>query len=388
MLLYAVAVAWVVFGFLSFGIVGFNYILARRAAKKTWKIRKDESYMPRVSIIVPTYNESEVIKYKLKNIMKLDYPKNLIQMVFVDSNSTDATVDIIRTFAQETKDIDTKVIVENERKGKTFALNVALKECTGEVVIVSDADCFWPSRILKDSLCYLGDPSIGAISGPKKLLNEQESWVTRNEGKYLKSMNLMKLGESKAGSTIFFEGGFAAFNKTTLNAFDPYDTGSDDCGTVIGVFEQDERAVMVPEAEFYTFFPRSWKGRTNIKIRRAVQLIRVLQNYLTLLLEGKIDTMKKTVVKNLLVYIFAPIMFLCFVATTVLLMLTIPLTILLLSLLLIPDVNIYLVEVMSSFLTMAVAGLLVASKKKSLIWKKPEDRGLVSEEKLARAGLV
>ena len=71
MLLYVIAVAWVVFGFLSFGIVGFNYLLARRAAKKTWKIRKDESYMPRVSIIVPTYNESEVIKYERWQLRRL-----------------------------------------------------------------------------------------------------------------------------------------------------------------------------------------------------------------------------------------------------------------------------------------------------------------------------
>jgi hypothetical protein len=200
-------------------------------------------------------------------------------------------------------------------------------------------------------------------------------------------MNLMKLGDSKAGSTIFFEGGFAAFNKTTLNAFDPYDTGSDDCGTVIGVFEQDERAVMVPEAEFYTFFPRSWKGRTNIKMRRAVQLNLVLRIYAKLLFAGRVKSMKKTVIKSLILFGLAPVMFLCFLVTTALLMLLYPTSVLLLVVFLLPKVNSYLVEANLSFLTMVSAGILALSKK-PLIWKKPEDRILIVEQPLVSANLI
>jgi cellulose synthase/poly-beta-1,6-N-acetylglucosamine synthase-like glycosyltransferase len=356
--------------------------------KKGWEIKKDKGYMPTVSIIVPTYNEVSVIGYKLRNLSKLVYPKNLMQFVFVDSHSTDETVDIIRDFAEENTSLNIKIIVENERKGKTHALNVALKDCSGDVIVISDADCFWPPEILNDSLCYLADPSIGAISGPKVILNKEDSWVTQNESKYLESMNSIKLGESKTYSTILFEGGFAAFSKTALEAFDPYNTGSDDCGTVIKVLERNKRAIMISEAKFYTFFPKSWKGRTEIKVRRAVQLVRVLREYLALLSRGKIKTAKNIVLRYALLYFLAPTMFLCFIATTISLMLTVPLSILFLSILLVPNVNAYIIEAMSGFLVMSVASLLAIFKKKSLLWKNPEDRKLVEEQPLMKAGLV
>jgi len=387
-LVWVIVILWITFGSLSFGIAGANYLWARRAVKKGWEIDKDKRYMPTVSIIVPTYNESSVIGYKLRNISKLVYPRSLMQFVFVDSHSTDATVDIIRNFAKKNTSMNIKIIVENERKGKTHALNVALKDCSGDVIVVSDADCFWPPEILNDSLCYLAEPSIGAISGPKVLLNKEDSWVTQNESKYLESMNSIKLGESKTYSTIFFEGGFAAFSKTALEAFDPYNTGSDDCGTVIKVLERNRRAIMVPEARFYTFFPKSWKGKTDIKIRRAVQLIRVLREYLALLSRGKIKAAKNMVLRYAFLYFFAPTVFLCFIATTIFLMLTVPFAILLLSILLIPNVNAYLIEAMSGFLVMSVASLLAVFKKKSLLWKEPEDRKLVEEQPLMKAGLV
>lgn len=379
---------WFAFALSSFGILGANYVVTRRAAKRAWKIRSDNGYMPRVSIIIPTYNEYEVIGYKLRNLAKLKYPACLSQMVFVDSRSTDGTTDKIRDFAERNPNEDIKIIVEEERKGKTAALNTALKDCNGEVVIVSDADCFWPSSILNQSLGYLSDSSVGAVSGPKKLLNSKDSWVTRSESRYLESMNSVKLGESKMSSTIFFEGGFSAFKRAVLDAFDPYDTGSDDCGTVIRILEQNKRAIMVPEAEFYTFFPRSWKGKTDIKIRRAVQLVRVLRNYSTLLSKGRMKAMNRTVIRNTLLYVFAPIMFLCFIVTTILLMFVFPPSVLLFSVFLIPKANTYLFEATSGFLTMSIASLLALLKKKSVLWKKPEDRKLVLEKPLAEAGLI
>lgn len=379
---------WLAFAFSSFGILGANYIATRRAAKQVWRIQSNKDYKPRVSIIVPTYNEFEVIKYKLENLVRLEYPEDLLQIVFVDSQSTDGTIDKIRDFAEGNPRMDVKILIENERKGKSVALNTALSACDGEVAIVSDADCFWPSNILKGSLPYLSDPAIGAISGPKKLLNPEDTWTTRNESRYLESMNLMKLGESKMSSTIFFEGGFSAYKKTLLEAFDPYHTGSDDCGTIIGILQRNARAIMVPEAQFFTFFPKSWQGRMEMKMRRAIQLVRVFHNYMSLLIRGEIKTMRKMVIKNLLLYLLAPIMFLFFMAMTVILFLSFPPAALMLCVFLIPGVNNYLVETLLSYLILSYSMVLAAFKKRPLVWKKPEDRKLVREEALLGAGLI
>ena len=185
----------------------------KHKSNASWPTKVDRTYRPTVSIIIPTYNEAGIIGYKLENSGKLTYPKDLLQIVIVDSNSTDGTAEIIKAFAEKEKDLNIKLVVEQERNGKSHALNNALTYCSGEIVIISDADCFWPSDILEKAVPYLADPSVGAVGGPKILFNPKQTWITRMEESYLKSANYLRVGESKAGSTVFFEGGFSAFKR-------------------------------------------------------------------------------------------------------------------------------------------------------------------------------
>ncbi|MEM3443239.1 MAG: glycosyltransferase, partial [Candidatus Bathyarchaeia archaeon] len=256
-----VIVLWLISAFLSLGFLGLNYLWSRKMANNQWNVKVDKSFQPKISIMVPTYNEEQTITYKIRNLTKLEYPKDRIQIIFVDGCSTDLTVEKIKAFIQNANDMNIRLIVENKRMGKSASLNIALKNCDENIIIISDADCFWPSTILKKAIPYMADPKVGAVSGPKKLLNASVSYVTRSESSYLETLNLMRYGESKFFSTLLFEGGFGAFKREVLESFDPYNTGSDDCGTVIRVIEKNFRAIMVPEAEFYTFFPKSLSGK-------------------------------------------------------------------------------------------------------------------------------
>jgi len=385
---FLIIIAWAIFAFFSFGITGLNYVWARRAAKRPWKIKKDGTYLPKISVIVPTYNEREVIDYKLRNLARLEYPEDSLQLVFVDSNSKDSTADAIRDFAEKNPRLNTKLLVEKERNGKSAALNNALQLCTGDVIVISDADCFWPSNILYESLPYLADPNVGAISGPKKLLNPLDSWVTKSEDKYLTSANLMKLGESKASSTILFEGGFSAYKRDLLKSIDPYNTGSDDCGSVISCLEKNLRAIMITEGEFFTTFARSLKARMEMKIRRGGQMVQVLNNYSRLLLKGNFKKDRAVVIRYMLMYGLAPVMFLFLVATTIYLTVIFPPTVVILALFLIPQINVYLIEVLLGYAVMLYSFVSAVSKRRFLIWKKPEDRISLTEDILVQRNLI
>jgi len=383
-----IVILWFIFCFLSFGVLGFHFVLMRKAARKPWRLRIDKNYMPKVSILVPTYNESDVIRFKLENLSKIDYPRDLTQIIVVDSNSDDGTVNIVNDSVKQHPEIDVEVLVEGERRGKSAALNTALKHCEGDVVIVSDADCFWPSDILRKALPFLADPSVGAISGPKILLNPKQSWVTKTEDSYLDSMNLMKLGESKVGSTLFFEGGFSAYKREVLGSFDPYSTGSDDCGTIITLAEKKRRAIFVSEARFYSAFPMSWREKVGIKMRRANQLVRVLWRYVCLLLRGRITVSKRVVVQGILTYVLGPVMFIALVAMTILLLLSFPYFALIFLVFLIPKVRFYLFEVVQNYLVLFLSIFSVAFNKKFVVWSKPKDRVLLKEDMLRQYGLI
>jgi cellulose synthase/poly-beta-1,6-N-acetylglucosamine synthase-like glycosyltransferase len=381
-------VLWVVLGALAFGPVLFSVASMRAQARKPWKTKIGRHFKPKISIMVPTYNESSIIRWKLQNLIKLKYPSDLMQIVVVDSNSDDQTADMVQDFVRKHHEFRFCVLTENERKGKSKALNHALKECDGDVIIVSDADCFWPSSVLDDALPYLADPTVGAISGPKILLNPKQSWVTRTEDTYLNSMNLMRLGESKTDSTLLFEGGFSAYKKEMLHGFDPYNTGSDDCGTIIKILENGSKAIFVPEAKFYTAFPVTLRGKISIKTRRANQLVRLFSKYASLVITNRLKSSKRVILQNILFFLFSPLMFIPFLITSILVVLSFPYVLIVLVVLLHPMARLYAFEAVQGLLSLFLAMLSIAFGKKMTVWDIPPDRSLVSEDMLRQHTLI
>jgi len=360
----------------------------KQAASKHCKTTIDKNYKPKVSIVVPTYNESKIIRLKLENLNKVEYPKDLKQIILVDSRSDDQTIDLVNNHVKWHPELNILVLIESERKGKSAALNFALKHCTGDVIIISDADSFWPSDILNKTMPFLADPEVGAISGPKILLNPEQSWVTKMENTYLNSLNLIRLGESKIGSTLFFEGGFSAYKKDVLDSFDPYNTGSDDNGTVIRILEKNFRTLFVPAAKFYTVFPPTWKEKIAVKMRRANQLLRVFSKYTSLLLKGRFKCSKNIILWNLLVYFLSPTTFILLSATTVLMVLNFPYFALAFLILLIPKVRLYLFETVLGFFILFLTVFAIVFKRKFVVWSKPKDRVLITEGVLLRYQLI
>lgn len=379
---------WLLFGLMSLGPAAFIFCYMKKRSEKSWPTKVDSNYRPRISIIVPTYNESSIILFKLINLSRLKYQKNLMETIIVDSNSSDDTVEVARQFSKREPQLCMDILAEKERRGKSHALNYALEHCKGEVIIVSDADCFWPSDILEKAIPFLADPAVGAISGPKILLNSNQTWVTRMEESYLRSANVLRLGETKAGSTVFFEGGFSAFKKEAFDRFDPYGTGSDDCGTVICVIEKNFRTLLVPEAEFYSTFPASFRGKLSIKLRRTNQLVRVFAKYLDLLLKGKVKLGKKTVVPNMLLYLFSPIAFLVFTILTVFLVFNFPFFLGIFAFLIVPKIRFYFGEIFESNMLLLTAIFGVVVGKGFSIWSQPEDRMWLTKETLSQFNLI
>ena len=121
----------------------------------------DEHYKPRTTVIVPTYNEAKLIRNKLDNLYAQDYPKDLTEIIVVDSASDDGTADLVGKWASKHGDANLKLVKEAERRGKVHALNYSLKYATGEIIVIADA--VWPSNALKEVLKWFAEPAVGAV---------------------------------------------------------------------------------------------------------------------------------------------------------------------------------------------------------------------------------
>lgn len=390
-----ILIAWSFLCLIFLGVPGVYYLYMRRVAYKPWKLKVNESYSPRITIIVPTYNEANVIGLKLENLYNLKYAKDRTQIILIDSASTDDTVDEASKFVRCHSEMDIKILREYDRGGKSRALNLALKYATGDVIVVSDADCFLPSDILLKSLPFLSDPSVGALAGREVFLNPKQSWVTLTETAYRDSVAVIKLGESKLYSTIFFEGGFSAYKREFLSEFD-CKTGSDDCGTALRIVQKKARAIFIPEATFFTVFPVTWKGKITIKMRRANQLVRLWIECLGLLLRKELFLSKKIAVPELFLYLFNPIVFLSLAFTTFIVILgympySVVFPLFLLLVLLIPKTRLYFVEALQSNCILLGALFAFMLKKKYVVWsvvKEKKSQSLLTRDILKRKSLI
>jgi glycosyltransferase involved in cell wall biosynthesis len=70
-----------------------------------------------VSIIIPTYNEANLIESKLNNIVSQSYPKELMEVIVVDSASSDGTQSAVRKWVESHRDVKAVLVEEPVRKG-------------------------------------------------------------------------------------------------------------------------------------------------------------------------------------------------------------------------------------------------------------------------------
>src|SRR3989338_7182642 len=77
------------------------------------------SYEPKISVILSVWNEEDVIKEKLRNLLSLDYPKEKMEILVGSDGSTDKTTQIIRGF----NDPRIHLLERPRRQGKMATLN-------------------------------------------------------------------------------------------------------------------------------------------------------------------------------------------------------------------------------------------------------------------------
>lgn len=255
-----------------------------------------------------------------------------------------------------------------------------------DVVIISDADCFWPHDILQKALGYLSDPHVGAITTRELLLNPQDTWVTIGEQFYDDTVQTLRIGESKLHSTLFFQGGFAAYKRDMLEEFNH---STDDSGTALEVIQKRKRAILIPETGFYTISPTVWRNKVSVKIRRASQLQQLWATCLKLLLYRKLAMPKRIAIPEILLHIFNPLLLVALVALSAFALVLYPLPMLTLALilaasLLVKKIRTTFLEVFQNNLILLAALSAFLTNRKFKLWKPVQESRFVLSESILR----
>jgi len=169
--------------------------------------RYDE--LPRVTVQVPLFNESEVARRIIDAACQLDYPRDRLQVQILD-DSTDCCADIARERAGHWRDrgIDIQYRHRIDRTGyKAGALADATPEATGEFLALFDADFVPPRHFLHRAIHHFTDPAVGMVQARWTHLNREDSMLTRMQAIFLDGHFLIEhTARHRAGHWINFNG--------------------------------------------------------------------------------------------------------------------------------------------------------------------------------------
>jgi cellulose synthase/poly-beta-1,6-N-acetylglucosamine synthase-like glycosyltransferase len=221
----------------------FGYpILIFLLAKIIHRPETYQAYQPSVTLLIAAYNEEAVIEDKLKNSLTINYPKGLLQILVVTDGSGDKTPEIAKRYIP----FGIEILHEPERRGKMAAINRALPQARGEIVVFSDANNYYqPDTIIKLTRPF-AKPEVGAVTGAK-VIGQGDGSLGASEGLYWKYESFIKKQESRAGSCTSAAGEVLAIRKS-LYSPPPDHVINDDFYIAMQIVRKGYRLVYAPEA--------------------------------------------------------------------------------------------------------------------------------------------
>lgn len=248
-----------------------------------------EDDLPHISVIVPTFNEENTIEGKLNDLFAQGYPLDQMEVLVMDSGSTDRTCPIVQAFIESHRANNLRLLRESERRGKSAAVNIAFHATSNrsELVVMTDSD----SRFGKDSLKHVvecfKDPKVGLVTGMKSVLNPDESSSTRLESTYRSYYRVLREGESRLDSTPISDGELIACRRSIADEVHVRENvNADDTQLAILTRRMGFRAICCPEATFGEFAPTNSKDLFKQKIRRGQGIVRTFWANRDLLFDG------------------------------------------------------------------------------------------------------
>jgi len=161
--------------------------------------------LPPVTVQLPLYNERYVVERLLEEIVKLDYPKELLQIQVLD-DSTDETHAFTQRLCNEyvAAGFPVEYRHRTNRHGfKAGALQEGLETATGELIAIFDADFIPPRDFLRRTVDYFADPEVGVVQTRWTYLNKEFNILTEVEAMLLDGHFVLEHG-ARCGSGLFF----------------------------------------------------------------------------------------------------------------------------------------------------------------------------------------
>lgn len=178
---------------------------------------------PKVSILVPCYNEQDTIAESIRRLNEIDYPD--YEIIAIDDGSSDKTWEILTKLSEMNEKLRVVHIVNNS--GKANALYHGLLVSNGEILVCVDADSYLARDALKYMVPHFINPKngerVGAVTGNPRVKNRSSLLSRIQLCEYASIISLIKRTQRTHGKIMTVSGVVAAFRKRALLDCDLWD---------------------------------------------------------------------------------------------------------------------------------------------------------------------
>jgi cellulose synthase/poly-beta-1,6-N-acetylglucosamine synthase-like glycosyltransferase/peptidoglycan/xylan/chitin deacetylase (PgdA/CDA1 family) len=235
-------------------------VFARRHAGAYRSREPVASFAPPVSIVVPAYNEAEVIEPAVRSLAGSDYPE--LEVIVVDDGSEDGTAAIVERLA-----LGGVRVLREPNSGKPAALNTGIAAARHDVIVTVDADTVFEPGTLRKLVAPFAEVRVGAVAGNTKVGNRNGMLGRWQHIDYVMGFNLDRRLYDVLECMPTVPGAIGAFRHSALQqvGFFSAATLAEDTDVTIALGRAGWRVVYVEDARAFTEAPTTlsalWRQR-------------------------------------------------------------------------------------------------------------------------------
>jgi hyaluronan synthase len=182
-------------------------------------VAPEGSTWPRVSVVIPAFNEGPMVERSIRSVARCDYPRELLEIIVVDDGSRDDTFFHIQRLRREHPDL-VKLVRFKGNKGKREALCAGFRAATGQILVTIDSDSEIEPRTVHEMVApFLASADVGGVAGRVAVLNRDTNISRMLEVQYALAFDFARAAQSTYGCVACCPGALSSFRREAIMPF-------------------------------------------------------------------------------------------------------------------------------------------------------------------------